>query len=56
MAESEQDLKTALDAVFSFCRLWYLELNKTKVIIFSRGKVRKHIKFAFDGTELEVVD
>ena len=58
MAESEQDLQTALDAVFSFCKLWYLELNisKTKVIIFSRGKVRKHIKFALDGTELEVVD
>ena len=58
MAESDQDLQTALDAVFSFCKLWYLELNisKTKVIIFSRGKVRKHIKFAFDGTELEVVD
>ena len=58
MAESEQDLQTALDAVFSFCKLWYLELNisKTKVIIFSRGTVRKHIKFAFDGTELEVID
>ena len=58
MAESEQDLQTALDAVFSFCKLWYLELNisKTKVIIFSGGKVRKHVKFAFDGTELEVVD
>ena len=27
-----------------------------KVISFSRGKVRKYIKFAFDGTELEVVD
>ena len=36
MAESEQHLQTALDAVFSFCKLWYLELNisKTKVIIF----------------------
>ena len=58
MTESEQDLQTALDTVFSFCKLWYLELNisKTKVIIFSRGKVRKHIKFAFDGAELEVVD
>ena len=58
MAESEQDLQTALDAVFSFCKLWYLELNisKTKVIIFSRGQVRKHIKFALDGTEMEVVD
>ena len=51
-------LYTLLYAVFSFCKLWYLELNisKTKVIIFTRGKVRKHIKFAFDGTELEVVD
>ena len=36
MAESEQDLHTALDAVFSFCKLWYEELNisKTKVMIF----------------------
>ena len=58
MAESEQDLQTALNAVFSFCKLWYLELiiSKTKVIMFSRGRVRKHIKFAFDGTELKVVD
>ena len=58
MAESEQDLQTALDAVLSFCKLWYLEWNisKTKVLIFSRGKVRKHIKFAFDVTDLEVVD
>ena len=58
MAESEQDLQTALDAVFSFCKLWYLELDisKTKVITFPRGKVRKHIEFAFDATELEVVD
>ena len=33
-----------------------LNISKTKVIFISRGKVRKHIKFAFDGTELEVVD
>ena len=58
MVDSEQDLQTALDAVFSFCKLWYLELNisKTKVMIFSRDEVRKHIKFAFDRAELEVVD
>ena len=58
MAESKQDLQTALDAVFSFCKLWYLELNisKTEVIIISGGKVRKHIKYTFDGREFEVVD
>ena len=34
------DLQTAIDEIFSFCKLWYLELNicNTKVIIFSRGK------------------
>ena len=55
MAESEQNLQIALDAGFSFCNLWYLELNisKTKVIIFFESKV---IIFCFDGTELEVVD
>ena len=34
---------------FYVCMLWHVSL-------ISRGKVRKHIKFAFDGTELEVVD
>ena len=58
MAESAHELQTDLDAVFSFCKLWYLELkiSNTKVIFFSRGKVRKYIKFTFDWWELEVVD
>ena len=45
MAESEQGpTKLFLMQFFSFCKLWYLELY---VIIFSRGKIRKHIKFVF---------
>ena len=48
----------ALDSVFSFCKLWSLELNttKTKIVIFSRGKVRKHINFTFDKQIIEVVE
>ena len=58
LAENEDDLQKALDALNVYCKLWSLTVNlkKTKIIIFSRGKVRKHVKFLFDGKEVEVVD
>ena len=37
--------------------LWQFEVNldKTKIVIFSRGKVRKHTLFKFRGSAVEVV-
>ena len=58
LAESEVELQEALNALEDYCSLWQLSVHlaKTKIVIFSRGKVRKHIKFMFAGEELEVVD
>jgi hypothetical protein len=47
MAESPEELQCALNAVNLYCNKWGLTINqsKTKVVIFSRGKVRKKINF-----------
>ena len=58
MAESAGDLQIALNAVYEYCNLWYLTVNtsKTKIVIFSRGKVRSYPHFMFGNSEIEVVD
>ena len=47
MAESPEELQSALNEVSQYCNTWGLTINqtKTKVVIFSRGKVRKHFNF-----------
>ena len=34
----------------------WVMVTKTQLIIFSRGKVRRHRKFTFGGENIEVVD
>ena len=58
LAESAEELQLALDALYEYCQTWHLTVNttKTKVVIFSRGKVRKYPTFLFGGNELCVCD
>ena len=44
LAETERELQSALDAVHEYCNNMHLTVytQKTKVMIFSREKVRKH--------------
>ena len=58
LAESEQELQDALVGVYEYCDQWQLKVNvdKTKVVIFSRGKIRKHRNFFFGALPLEVVE
>ena len=41
LAENEVQLQRALDAVYEYCNKWAVQVNtnKTKVVIFSKGKV-----------------
>ena len=57
LAETEKELQLALDSLEEYCSLWNLQVNldKTKVVIFSRGKIRKFRKFTFAGEQVEVV-
>ena len=56
LAETERELQSALDAVHEYCNNMHLTVNtqKTKVMIFSRGKVRKYQNFMFGGSILDV--
>ena len=58
LAESAVQLQKALDGLFEYCNRWALNINldKTKVIIFSRGKIRKFKSFKLGGNSIEVVE
>lgn len=58
LSESILGLQKALDAVAEYCGQWNLFVNvdKTKVIVFSRGKIRNLPNLQFNGIKLEVVD
>ncbi len=57
LSESEADLQRGLNSVEAYCKLWDLKLNasKCKIVIFSRGKVRKYPNFKLGSQNLEVV-
>ena len=57
LAESPVQLLKALDALNIYCNKWELKVNvdKTKIMIFSKGKVTKHKSFKFGADEIEVV-
>ena len=57
LAESVDELQVALNAMVEYCNKWKLEINnsKSKVLVFSRGKIRNKPKLWFDGKQLEVV-
>ena len=58
MAETPEQLQKALNAVSDYCSQWNLTVNtsKTKIVIFSRGKVRRYPDFLFGSDKLDVVD
>ena len=43
LAENEKELQLALDKVHQYCTMYKLSVNiaKSKIIVFSRGKVRR---------------
>jgi len=57
MAESPEELQMLLDAFDDYCTIWKLKVNvdQTKIMIFSRGRQPQNLKFSLHGLELEVV-
>ena len=58
LAESATQLQKALDAAHDYCKHWGLSVNstKTKIMIFSKGRIRNKPSLNFGGDELEVVN
>jgi hypothetical protein len=57
LAESPHQLQKALDGMAEYCRKNKLKVNetKTKIVVFSRGKIRNIPTFLFNDEKLEVV-
>jgi hypothetical protein len=58
LAESATDLQVMLDTMEEYCNTWELDINisKTKIVIFSRGKVRNIPVFLYKEEPIDVVD
>lgn len=59
LSDSEHGMKQALIALNSYCNDWKLKINcnKTKIVVFSRGKVQTDkYNFTFGCEKIEVVD
>ena len=58
LAESPDDLQTSLNRMQEYCTLYDLKLNisKTKVMIFSRGKLKTPHLFYYGEEAIEVVN
>ena len=56
LAESPEELQAALYSMNLYCNDWNLKINvsKTKVVIFSRGKIIKHPHFYLGDKLLEI--
>jgi hypothetical protein len=58
MAETHDDLQNILNKFGEYCNTWRLKANadKTKVIVFSRGRQSTNFKCTLNGSELEIVN
>ena len=56
-AETVKDLQQGIDAMADYCTEWELKINiaKTKIIVFSKGKIRRIPNFKYKNQEIEVV-
>ena len=57
-SESANDLQKQLNSMSEYCNFWKLRVNieKSKVMIFSRGQLPKVMNFLYNGKQLEIVN
>ena len=55
---SKEDLQSALNVFSEYCDEWKLTVNisKTKVMVFSGGRLPNNLRFYFKNTELQIVN
>ena len=58
LAENPKDLQSSLDEMKKYCDTFdlHINVNKTNILIFSRGKLRRHHIFNFGEFILDTVD
>ena len=58
LAESKEELQSALNAMYLYCKSWGLEVNpsKTKITIFRNKKFQHNYVFTYNGQALDIDD
>ena len=56
-SESKEDLQLQLDIIHEYCSMWKLKvnINKTKAMIFSRGRSNDDIVFRYNNEVIDIV-
>lgn len=56
LSDSVADLQLELDIFQNYCNIWRLKVNidKTKVVIFSKGRANRDVTLMFGGEKLEI--
>ena len=57
LSESKENLQLLLDKFLEYCNKWKLKVNvdKTKIMIFSKGRIPENYKFYIQNQEIEIV-
>ena len=57
MSESKEDMQNQLNVFNDFCKKWKLKVNaeKSKVLVFSNGRLPANLKFTYHNRDLEIV-
>jgi hypothetical protein len=57
LAESSEELQSELNYFYEYCEKWNLKVNtnKSKVIVFSKGRLPINLNFKMNNMELEIV-
>jgi len=57
LSESKDDLQIMLNEFSTYCKKWKLRINvqKTKILIFSKGRIPNNLKFHIDNNDIEIV-
>ena len=58
LADSVEGMQNALDIFQAYIEFWKLEINiaKTKMMIFSKFKMKQNFDFKIQGKNIDVVD
>ena len=58
LAETVAELQRALNFMYEYCKRWNFQVNpeKSKVVIFSRGKMRLKPVFTYNDKPIDMVD
>lgn len=57
-SDNSYDLQKSLNFFQEYCTLWKLNVNisKTKIVIFGRGKLKQKLHFFLNDSEIDIVD